>query len=172
MGQEAISEGLNPNWYLQSLVENGRFSQLIQELESIWSGLDGFSSDWSGKGGYGYDAMGFIAHAYRKVGDQEKYDDAMSRFRSALDLQLEQGANNWVFSRSRAHFAALSGDYDAAISFLDAAFEQGAYLDTNSDIACPIFKPLDGDPRYEAAKANMNARLANELEKIETEQTL
>jgi len=172
MGLEAISEGLSPNWYLQSLVENGRFAQLVQELESIWQDLDGFSSDWSGKSGYGYDAMGFIAHAYRKVGDQEKYDDAMSRFRSSLDLQLKQGANNWVFTRSRAHYAALAGDYDAAISFLETSFDQGAYLDTSSDIAWPIFKPLNGDPRYEAAKAKMNARLTIELDKMATEQSL
>lgn len=169
MGLEAISDGLIPNWYFQALVENGRFAQLVQELESIWPDLDKFSANWSGKRGYGYDAMGFIAHAYRKVGDQEKHDDAMSRFRSALDLQLKQGANNWVFSWSRAYFAALAGDYDAAISFLETAFDQGAYLDTNSDTAWPIFKPLDGDPRYEAAKAKMNARLNVELEKMALE---
>ncbi len=170
LGHEAISNGLNPAWYFQSLVENGRFAQLVQELESIWPGLDEFSANWSGKGGYGYDAMGFVAHAYREVGNQEKYDDAMSRFSSTLNLQLAQGANNWVFNMSRAHFAALADDHDAAISFLEIAFDQGAYLDTTSDTAWPIFKSLNGDPRYEAAKAKMNARLSIELEKMALEQ--
>jgi len=171
VGHEALSNGLNPTWYFQALIENGRFAQLVQELESIWPDLDGFTANWSGGSGYGYDAMGFIAHAYREVGNQEKYDDAMSRFRSVLDSQLTQGANNWVFSSSRAHFAALAGDYDAAISFLETAFNQGAYLDTTSDTAWPIFKPLNGDPRYETAKAAMLERWGVEMEKIANEQS-
>ena len=172
IGHDAISNGLSPDSYFQALVENGRFTQLIQDLESMWVDLNAFSANWSGNSGYGDDTMGYIAHAYRKVGNQEKYDDAMSRFNTSLQSQLAQGVNNWVFSMSRAHFAALTGDYEAAITFLETAFDQGAYLDTSSDTAWPIFKALDGDPRYEAAKAKMNTRLKLELEKMETEQDI
>ena len=36
--------------------------------------------------------------------------------------------------------------------------------------ACPIFKPFNGDRCYEAAKAAMNTRLEEELEKMKIEQ--
>lgn len=84
-----------------------------------------------------------------------------------MDIQLAEGANNWSLSKSQAHYAVLAGDHDAAIGFLENAFQQGGYLDTTNETAWPVFKPLNGDPRYEAAKAAMNARLSEELEKLE-----
>ena len=60
----------------------------------------------------------------------------------------------------------LADDHDAAISYLEKGFQKGGYLDTVNESAFPIFKPLNGDPRYEAAKAAMNARLEIELEKM------
>ena len=114
----------------------------------------------------GYD-MGHIAQAYRKLGNDAKFDDAMSRFKASLDAQLAEGADNWVLSRSRAHYAVLANDYEGAITLLENAFEQGAYIDTINATAWPVFKPLNGDPRYEAAKAAMVARLNEELEKMD-----
>jgi len=166
LGEKAIGEGVNPNFYFLTLVENERFAKLIDILESRWASLDEFSKNWSGRSGYGYDSMGFIAQSYRQIGNKEKFIDAMQRFRTALDAQLAEGANNWVLSWSQAYYAVLAGDYDSAIGFVEKAFEQGAYLDTESKIAWPAFKPLNGDPRYEAAKAAMNARLEEELAKV------
>lgn len=166
-GKEAVGEGQNPVWFFQVLVENGRFAELVGVLESRWPSLDDFSSSWSGRVGYGNDAMGFIAQAYRKLGNEALFEDAMSRFKATLDAQVAEGANNLVLSRSQAYYAVLAGDYDAAIGFLETAFQQGAYLDTANETAWPVFKPLNGDPRYEAAKATMNERLNEELEKME-----
>ena len=63
----------------------------------------------------------------------------------------------------------LANDNAAAITFLEEAFQQGGYLDTENETAWPIFKVLDGDPRYEAAKAAMVARFNSELEKMNLE---
>jgi len=90
----------------------------------------------------------------------------MQRLQSSLDAQLSEGANNWVLSWSQAHYAVLAGDYDAAIGLLEKSFQKGGYLDTENKTAWPVFKPLNGDPRYETAKAVMNARLEEELEKM------
>jgi TolB-like protein/Tfp pilus assembly protein PilF len=166
LGRRIIGEGIEPGFYFQTLVENLRFAELIRAIESRWPSLDDFSSDWPGRSGYGYFTMGFIAHAYRETGNEEMFKDAMYRFKAALDAQLNEGANNWVLSWSQAHYAVLAGDYDAAIGFLERSFQQGGYLDTENETAWPVFKPLDGDPRYEAAKAAMNVRLDEEQEKM------
>jgi TolB-like protein/Tfp pilus assembly protein PilF len=169
MGKNAIDEGQNPTWYFQALVENGRYAELISVLESRWPGLDEFSRDWPGRRGYGYRAMGHIAQAYREVGNDLKFNEAMSRLRDALDSQLAEGADNWPLRVSQAQYAMLVDDHDAAIAFLEMAFEQGFYLDTTYKTGLPIFKPLNGNPRYETAKAAMVARLDEELKKMESE---
>ena len=169
LGNREISRGLNPGTYFMALVENQRFAELVNVLESRWSDLEGFSMNWPGRGGYGYSSMGFIAHAYRELGDEAKFTDAMSRFKASLDAQLAEGADNWVLSRSRAHYAVLANDYQTAISLLEKAFEQGAYLDTENETAWSVFKPLNGDPRYEAAKASMVVRLKEEFKKMDLE---
>ena len=55
---------------------------------------------------------------------------------------------------------------------MEKAFEQGLYLDTVTETAWPILKPLDGDPRYESAKARMLERWNMEMEKIDAGQYL
>jgi hypothetical protein len=169
LGKRATGSGTSPTGFFQVLVENGRFAELIQVLESHWTSLDDFSEDWPGRSGYGYPSMGFIAQAYRELGDEEKFSDAMRRFKSSLDAQIAEGADNWPLSRSRAQYEVLANDYEAAIDLLEKAFQQGAYIDTTNATAWPVFKPLDGDPRYEAAKAAMNARLEAELQKMNLE---
>ncbi|NOR19295.1 MAG: hypothetical protein GQ538_04315 [Xanthomonadales bacterium] len=116
--------------------------------------------------------MGFIAQAYLKLGQQDKFEDAMSSFKAALDAQIAEGANNWVLTQSEAFYAMLSNDHEAAITLLEKAFQQGLYIDTVAETAWPVFKPLDGDPRYEAAKATMLVRWNAEMEKITSEQSL
>jgi len=169
LGKKAIDRGQPPNWFFQALVENERYEELVGVLESRWSDLDDFSRERPGMRGYGYGAMEHIALAYRMVGNDLKFNDAMSRLRSALDSQLAAGANNWPLTVSQARYAMLVDDHDAAISFLEKAFEQGFYLDTTNETAFPIFKPLNGNQRYDAAKAGMEARLEKELKKMESD---
>ena len=166
VGNKAIGEGHNPGFYFQALVENGRYVELIRVLESRWISLDDFSSNWRGGRGYGYAVMGFIAEAYRELANEEKFSDAMQRYKAALDKQMAEGADNWVLNRSRAQYAVLADDYETAISLLEKAFQQGLYIDTDNANAWPIFKVLNGDPRYEAAKVAMNERLQEELKII------
>jgi len=166
VGNKALSRGDNPVFYFQVLAENGRFAKLIEELESHWPTLDEFSDNWAGRRGYGNTSMGFIAQAYLELGQQDKFEDAMSRFKAALDAQIAEGANNWVLTHSEAFYAMLSNDHKTAITLLEKAFQQGLYIDTEAKTAWPVFKPLDGDPRYEAAKAAMLVRWSAEMEKV------
>jgi len=169
MGSKTTGKGQNPDFYFQVMVENGRYAELIEVLESRWPSLDDFSSDWPGRAGYGNLTMGYIAQAYREQGNEEKFADAMRRYRASLDAQIAEGADNWAINRSGAQYAVLANDYETAISLLEKSFQQGGYIDTTHANAWPVFKVLDGDPRYEAAKAAMNARLQEELKKMEQE---
>jgi len=169
LGNKTIGKGQFPDFYFQAMVENGRYAELIRVLESRWTSLDDFSRDWPGRAGYGYLVMGYIAQAYREQGNDDKFADAMRRIRASLDAQIAEGADNWVINRSGAQYAALANDYETAISLLEKSFQQGGYMDTSNPKAWPVFKVLDGDPRYEAAKAAMNARLKEELKKMEQE---
>ena len=169
LGERAIGTGANPAFYFQALIESGRFKQLIDTLESRWPSLDAFSADWPGGAGYGYGAMASIAYAYRALGNEEKFAQAMLRFKAALETQLAEGVDNWVLHFSRAQYAILADDYDTAINLMEKAFEQGLYLDTALKTAWPVLKPLDGDPRYEAAKATMLTRWKTEMEKMAQE---
>ncbi len=114
LGHRIIGEGINPGFYFQTLIENHRFAELIEVIESRWPSLDDFSGNWPGRSGYGYFSMGFIANAYRETGNQEMFKDAMHRLKASLNAQLSEGANNWVLSWSQAHYAVLAGDYEAA----------------------------------------------------------
>ena len=165
-GERAIGTGSRPDFYFQALVESGRFKQIVETLESRWPSLDAFSTDWPGRSGYGYGAMASVAYAYRELGNNEKFSDALLRFKAALDAQLAEGADNWVLHFSRAQYALLVNDNDTAISLMEKAFGQGLYLDTASKTAWPVLKPLNGNPRYEAAKTRMLVRLNTELEKM------
>jgi hypothetical protein len=116
--------------------------------------------------------MASIAQAYREVGNQEKFNEAMVLLRDSLDAQQAQGADNWLLYFSYARYAMLADDHDAAISYLEKGFQKGGYLDTVNESAFPIFRPLDGNPRYEAAKAAMNERLELELKKMNSDSLL
>ena len=170
MGKKAIGNGNNPNFYFLALIENGRYEELIQAVESYWPSLEDFSSSWTGRQGYGYSSMASIAEAYRALGNTKKFNDALARLKATLDTQLAEGADNWPLSFSLARYAMLTDNHDAAITFLEKVNQQGGYLDSENETASPFFKPLNGNPRYEAAKAAMNARLEEELEKMKSEQ--
>lgn len=166
LGSKAISKGQNPEFYFQALTENGLYAKLVGELESRWPTLEAYSDDQPGGSGYGYADMAYIAQAYREIGNQEKFDDAMSRLKAANHAQLAEGADNFVLTLSQAMYSILSNDHETAITLLEKSFQQGLYFDTQAKSVYPVFKPLDGEPRYEAAKAAMQKRWEAEMAKV------
>jgi len=148
--------------YFQLLVENKRHEELIGYVESRWTDLAHFERENPEREGYGANMMGFIAQSYGLLGKEEEFDDAMTRFKASLDAQLAMGIDNGYFFLSRAFHAMLSGDHDGAITLLDNAFQSGVTIDPRQRKAWPVFQPLQGDPRYEDAKARMLAHLNEE----------
>jgi TolB-like protein/tetratricopeptide (TPR) repeat protein len=162
LAEKAVGNGGDMGRYFQVLVDNKRYAELIDFLESRWSDLDAFQTEWPSGDGYGDFLMGYIAQSYSHLGQEEKFDDAMNRFQTSLEGQLAKGADNWVLTWSRAHYALLAGDSEAAIALLDKAVTQGALVDSGMTEPWSIFSPLRGAPAYEAVKTRMLKHLNEE----------
>jgi tetratricopeptide (TPR) repeat protein len=158
-----IRKGLYPGWSFEVFVENGRFEQMVGLVESLWPTLDAILEDWPDRNGYGSDMLGHLAYAYRETGRLQRFGQAMQRMRANLDLQLEQGANNWVMSRSQAYYEVLNSDIEAAMPHFLRALEQGMYLDADSYDFGSIFLPLFAEDDVREAVAAMEVRRAHEL---------
>jgi len=100
--------------------------------------------------------------AYSHVDKEEKFKEVMSRYKAGLDRQIEMGADNWVLTWSRAHYALLSGDPEGAIAQLDKAVQQGAIFDDGLSGSWSIFSSLRGDPAFEAVRSRMLEHLNKE----------
>jgi hypothetical protein len=154
-GYEAIAKGQYPGFYFQALVESGQSEQLIRFVEERWPDLNSLNTDFPDLQGWGSFTMAFVAEAYRNSGNEQKFAEALELTRANNDLQMSQGADNWTMSLSRAQVAMLEGDQDQAISLLERAIEQGLVMDFTAPKAWPVFNPLRGEPRFEAASSRM-----------------
>ena len=163
LSKQLIDKGAGLEGYFYVLLANGRFEEVTQLLESRWPSLNAFSKQWPDKNGYGSFTMIYIAMAYRELGNQPKFDEAMAILKSSLDTQQAAGSDNTPIHQSHAMYAMLSGDHDAAIGFFEKTSRQGFQLNSRS---FTLFKPLEGNPRFDAAKAAVDARFEEELAKV------
>jgi TolB-like protein len=154
-GYEAVAKGQYPGFYFQALVESGQSEQLARFVEDRWPDLVSLDSDFPDLQGWGSSIMAFVAEAYRNTGNEDKFREALRLARANNDLQMSQGADNWTMSLSRAQVAMLEGDQDQAITLLERAIDQGLVMDLTAPKAWPLFHPMRGDPRFEAARSKM-----------------
>lgn len=166
LGFEQAAAGRVWPEYFQVLAENGENSRLVEFVETRWENLDDFEASYPSNEANGAFMMAFIAQAYGQLGNEEKFDEAMERLQSGLDHQLSQGANNPFFQFTRAVHAMLSGDREAALDYLEVAFSKGFGFAFNDPRAWTVFAPLNGDPRYELAKAGMLEHINDERQKL------
>lgn len=162
LAREVAAENSDMQRFFSVLVENGRYAELVEFVETRWPDLDAFQQEFPGSDGYGDAEWSFLALAYSRVGKEEKFKEVMSRYKAGLDRQIEMGADNWVLTWSRAHYALLSGDPDGAIALLDKAVQQGAIFDDALSAPWGIFSSLRGDPAFEAVRARMLEHLNKE----------
>ena len=133
----------------------GRSREAVEYIEARWADLDTLERDYPPYGGLGHLIMLDVALAYARVGNQQRFEDALARVgRVSQDLQ-EQGIQNSIFFMSEASHQALGGNLDASLEWLDRAISDG-YISTMRIVQeWPYLEPLEGDPRYEAIQSRM-----------------
>jgi tetratricopeptide (TPR) repeat protein len=162
LAREVAAENSDMQRFFAVLVENGRYAELVEFVETRWPDLDAFQQEFPGSDGYGDAEWSYLALAYSRVNKEEKFEEVMSRYKAGLDRQIEMGADNWVLTWSRAHFALLSGDPEGATALLDKAVQQGAIFDDALSGPWGIFSSLRGDPAFEAVRGRMLEHLNRE----------
>ncbi len=151
-----ISKGNDPDPYLEILLNNGRFEEIIPFTASRWKTLDELERAFPERAGYGAYTLGYLADAYGRVGEDGKQQDALARMKASLDWQVQQGADNWMLHGSMAYYAALTGDFEAALAWLDQVVHEGGSFRLNLSSEFSAFAPLRGDPRFEAVLSRLH----------------
>ena len=93
--------------------------------------------------GAGY--LSDLAYAYLQAGDEVTFRLLLEEMRSALDVQSEEGTDNWVSRLGEAQYAALQGDVDGAVAALQHAVDGGYKIANGLDI--PVFDGIRNEPR-------------------------
>ncbi|HMB61362.1 MAG TPA: hypothetical protein VKN35_15725 [Xanthomonadales bacterium] len=166
LGFEQAAAGRVWPEFFQVLAENGQSSELVEFVESRWASLDDYEAIYPPNEANGAFMMAFIAQAYGQSGDESKFNDAMTRLEDGLNHQLRQGANNPFFHFTRGFHSMLAGDRESAVDYLETAFSKGFGFSFNDPRAWTVFTPLNGDPRYESAKAGMVEHINAERQKL------
>ena len=107
-----------------------------------------------------------IALAYRRAGNQDKFNDAMARVRAAHNSLTKQGLSNNLFFAGEASYYTMADHRQQALKFLAAAVDGGAIFATHITDLWPYFEELKGDPEYEAIQARMIEHLNRERNKL------
>jgi TolB-like protein len=125
-----------------------RSKEVTDYLEERWPTLSTFAEENTGDE-YGYGIMNDVALAYSRIGNQDRFNEAMlfiERHETRLD---EHGLDSVFRSANRAVVHALSGDADTAIEHLQQAANRGwTSAGVLADVT-PAFAVLADDPRYQ-----------------------
>lgn len=132
----------------------GRSQDLINFLEERWPTLEIFADENRGDE-FGYDVMASVAYAYMKLGNTERFEEAMFFIDAHARRLEEQGIDNFVYSGNRAVELALRGDIDSAFEYLRDAVERGWTTPGAPAELVPEFSILADDPRFGEISAMM-----------------
>ena len=148
------------------LVNNARENELIRHVRERWSDLDAFEKDIPIRNGFAHQTMAHIAYAYQLTGDEPMFIDALRRFRASLDFQRSNGADSYLMELAEGYYFALKGDFDSALTHLERASSYGFKFDLQTSDYWQIYKPLDGNPRFEALKSDGHRKINSEREQV------
>jgi TolB-like protein/Tfp pilus assembly protein PilF len=149
------------------LIYQRRYAELIEYLESNWADLDAFEADHPERDGWSeHNHLGMIAYAYQRMGNEEKFQDALLRFAAALEYQRQIGANNQSIAFAEAVYAVLAGDHEIALIRLARAIEGGITFNPNLTDAWPMFAVLADNPGFQTTVQRMIDHMNSERTKL------
>ena len=135
-------------------------------MQERWSNLDDFEQDVPIHDGFAHRTLGHIARAYQLLGNEPMFQDALQRYRAGLDFQRANGADSLLMESAEGYYFTLAGDYDSALTHMEKASEYGLKYDLKTSDYWPVYKPLDGLPRFEALKADGQKKINAEREQL------
>ena len=134
---------------------------LIEYLEDRWPDLAAFQQSIPAPM-WGYQEMAEIALAYRREGNQARFDEAMTRLVSANQESYTQGVRGHSLRMTMAAYHTMAGAYDKALALLNEAIDSGFITSSKISKEYPFFEELDGNTEYEAIQLRMNEHLNRE----------
>ena len=143
-----------PHLLFDFLARGGRTADIVDLLESRWPTLEAFRAEYVGDNNNDY-LMLRIAHAYKDLGNEERFRDAMTLVRAAHDKLVKLGVEDLYFYFYEAVYHTLAGDHETATDKLDTAIRRGFIGDLRIADGEPALEPLERDPRYQAIQARM-----------------
>lgn len=144
----------NPGNLFYLLNRAGRSRELVDFLEERWPTLAVFAGENPGNE-FGYPVMASVAFAYQRLGNQERFDEAMLYIEEHAERLEEQDIDNVVYAGNRAIELAVRGEIDEAFEFLESAVENGWTPAGIPVEVIPELEILAGDPRFDAISAAM-----------------
>ena len=139
--------------------------KLIEFLEQRWPDLESFQRDVP-PSMWGYSEMADVALAYRRAGNQQRFEEAMARLDAASQSSLGQGIKGSGLLVLVAAYHAMAGETDQALAWLGKAIDSGMITSTRISKEWPFFRDLEGLPEYQAIQARMLEHLNREREEL------
>ena len=134
---------------------------LIDYLEARWPDLEAFEQSVP-PAVWGYLQMAHVALAYRRVGNQSRFDDAMQRLASGNQASFSQGFRGHQLSMTISAYHAMAGSYDETLVHLAKAIDTGYITSAKISKEWPFFKELEGQDEFEAIQQRMLEHLNRE----------
>jgi TolB-like protein len=131
-----------------------RNADIVAYIDERWPNLDAFEREYA-PDAFGYGLMLSVAYAYSQTGDDEKFDDAIARYRRAIEPIRAQGIDHRFLTFETAMYHAVTGDYDAALDALETIAGEGTFAMLPIAVSVPEFRPLVGNPRFVAVEKRM-----------------
>jgi TolB-like protein/Tfp pilus assembly protein PilF len=147
----------------------GRSDELVAYLEERWVDLDALREAFPPYGGIGDVLMIDVALAYSRMGNQQRFNEALNQVRLAHDDLKAQGVNNMDFFVSEASYQALAGDLQASLDYLGQAFDRGMVATNRITDQYPCLEPLEGNERFESIQSLMIEKVNSERKKLNLE---
>jgi TolB-like protein/Tfp pilus assembly protein PilF len=143
------------------LNQTDRSETLIKYLEARWPSLEAFQKDIA-PSSFGYAEMADIALAYRRTGQQQRFEDAMTRLRTSCEKSLADGLTTSGLLMTAVTYHAMANERESALTRLAQAIDRGFVFSVRMAQDFPALRDLEGDPKFEAIQDRMIEHLNRE----------
>jgi len=160
------ASGEDVSSHVRFTVMAGKNSEAIDFFETRWPDFESFERDFPLTGFANFLPYADLAQAYLAVGNEGRFQQTMARFRAQLDALEKIGLDFYYMNFMEAVYFTLAGDHESALANLQLAVDKGYLGYPRISTEWVQFKPLEGDPQYEAIQARMVEHLNAERTKL------